>query len=192
MNNSEIYNLYQQYMHDTINNINCDIMWEGFLRGYLAAQPIKVTICVGIPASGKTTWAEQQVCADEYCVDINRDIVRLEILKERLLLVEDTNMWTVWDWSWEPEVTTRINEKINSALRMHKRHLIFSDTNLNIKYRNMLEATLVSKGIDCSNITLKYFDIDLDTANQRDVNRIHCVGKEVINKLYKQYSELMR
>jgi len=136
---------------------------------------LKVILCVGIVASGKSTWAKGEVNKDPNgTVRVNRDDLRI--------------MMSNYVYSSENEkliVATR-NNIISSALRGGK-NVIVDDTNLNRRNFDDICALVNNLGIECM-VTEKAFYVDLEEAIARNAKRegFALVPEDVIRKMWKQ------
>lgn len=136
---------------------------------------LKVTLTVGIPACGKSTWSKEEVRKDpEGTVRINRDDLR--------------NMLSNYHYS-------ESNEKVVSALKeftlvtalKRGRNVVIDETNLN--KRNFDDVCEIIRGlnIDCL-VMEKPFYVELDEAIRRDNARVGSahVSEEVVKKFWKK------
>lgn len=136
---------------------------------------LKVILCVGIPACGKSTWSKEEVRKDpEGTIRISRDDLR--------------NMLSNYHYS-------ESNEKLVSSLKEFSliqglkrgRNVILDETNLN--KRNFDEVCEIVKklNIDCI-VMEKPFYIELAEAIARDNTRTGSahVSEEVVRKFWKR------
>lgn len=135
---------------------------------------VKIILCVGIPASGKSTWTKEEVKRNSNIVRINRDDIRS----------------MMHNYVWSPE-----NEKSVVAVRdfiikqslKNKKDVIVDDCN--ISRRTFDDICKLASGSDthCM-VTEKSFYVDLDEAISRNAKRegVACVLEEVIRKMWKQ------
>jgi predicted kinase len=135
---------------------------------------LKCTVCVGIPASGKSTWAREELKRDPSTVRVNRDELRI--------------MMTNYVYSEENEklvISTR-NHIISSALKTG-RNVIIDDTNINRRNFDDIVKLVNGLGVQCM-VMEKPFFIELDEAISRNTKREGhaCVPEEVIRKMWKQ------
>ena len=142
---------------------------------------MKAIVCVGIPGSGKSTFANE-LCDKEdgdIWIEINRDDVRFSVFNN------DVRDWTKYKFTNKNEtlVTNIINEKIDT-LAKDKFNIICSDTNLNPKYRHAMISKLEGYGYE---VEVKVFHCTLEEAWKRDANREGGVGKDVIYTMYQKY-----
>ena len=138
---------------------------------------MKATICVGISASGKTTWAQlDQQDAD----DINRDFIRFNV-------VCPGTDWSNYKFTnkREQDVTTIQEDMVLDAWK-YGRDVIISDTNLNPKIRNKWQQFLTELGYE---VEIKEFPITLEEAWKRDQLRSNGVGRDVIYTQYQKWLE---
>lgn len=126
-----------------------------------------VFITVGIPASGKTTWARQRALEDDNTTIVCRDDIRLAM-----------GMRTGVD---ENKVTRIHRAQIEAAL-LEGMDVIVADTNINRTFRNRLIKFAHEHGAD---VELVPFWIKLDEAILRDSRRGDLsVGPDVVRKFY--------
>lgn len=136
---------------------------------------LKVILTCGIPASGKSTWAKEEVRRDpDGTVRINRDDLR--------------NMLSNYHYSESNEkmVTSTKSFLLNHSLKKG-RNVIIDETNLNRRNFDDVVATIRDLNIDCM-IMEKSFYIELDEAIARDAAREGSgkVGEEVVRKFWKK------
>lgn len=131
-----------------------------------------LTICVGLPASGKTSWAREQIRKNPKIVRSNRDDLRL-------LLHEGK-----FSKGNEKTVTAMQHAMIREALR-NGQGVICDDTNLNPRTQNQLRAIAT----DCrADIQVQSFtDVRLATCIERDLKRERSVGEQVIRGMWQRY-----
>src|SRR5882724_1879546 len=84
----------------------------------------RLTITLGLPGSGKSTWAKEQSA-----VVVNKDSIRREL---------EAKGW-VWSREAETDVLKIRNERIAKALEDNL-DVISDDTNLAPKHQNVLKA----------------------------------------------------
>jgi len=139
----------------------------------------KATITVGISASGKSTWAEDQCMSNPKTGEVNRDRIR------RQLMEADGKefSWAKWNWKREKEVTA-IADKAIKTFADSGYNLIVSDTNLNPDRLKQLEQRLKTFGYD---VDVKTFPVTLEEAWKRDAARKDGVGHSVIAEQYEKY-----
>ncbi len=136
---------------------------------------LKILILIGIPGSGKSTWAKDYVKYHDDYIRVNRDDFR-EMLKSD----------QVCENKIEDMITGLVNQTIENAL-MKKLNVIVDNTNLKVKYIN----DIIEKFKYSADIDYRVFDVSLDKAIERDSNRDKKVGGSVINKMNKEYKILM-
>ena len=145
----------------------------------------KIILTRGIPASGKSTWAKQEVLKDpEHSVRINRDDLR--------------NMSGKY---WVPEREDYIiacrNQLLNLAICVGFDTIILDDMNLNPK-----DFDYVFTAIDKANKVIKdtknqykieikdFTNVPLDIYIKRDSKRENPIGEKVIRDIFNKYKEL--
>ena len=136
---------------------------------------LKILILIGIPGSGKSTWAKDYVKYNDNWIRVNRDDFR-EMLKTA----------QVCENKIEDMITELVNQTIENAL-MKRLNVIVDNTNLKVKYIN----DIIEKFKYSADIDYRVFDVSIDKAIERDNNREKKVGSLVINKMNKEYKILM-
>ncbi len=132
---------------------------------------MKAIICVGVPASGKSSWAEEYVRNRDNWVIAERDKIRFP---------DGIKDWGNWNWKKERRVTEE-HKKIIKIAAVKGMNVIVSDTNINNSRREQLQEDLEVLGYD---VEIKKFDIELREAIKRDNARAGGVGQSVIVKMY--------
>jgi predicted kinase len=142
-------------------------------------------VLIGIPGSGKTTFARQYQISNPSFHIIERDDARLRMMKEQSIQsIDDIRVdFSKWDWKREPEITEMVYNDITVHFE-HGHNLILSDTNLNVTHRSTLISFLRTTGFDTS---LKFIEIELEIAIQRDSLRQYPVGEKIITELYNDW-----
>lgn len=136
---------------------------------------LKILILIGIPASGKSTWAKEYVRKHANYVRVNRDDFR-SMLKDAAMCENKI----------EDMITSLIFKVIESAL-MKRLNVIVDNTNLKRKYID----EIVERFKYQADIDYQVFDISLNKAIERDKERDAKVGEGVIKKMYENYKILI-
>jgi predicted kinase len=138
---------------------------------------MKVIICRGIPASGKSTWAIQHLKENPNYKRINKDLLRemldnSEYSKSNELIVKATR------------------NSILCTLLLTGHDVILDDTNLHDKDITDITILLKNAGFKVE-VEIKNFDISLATALARNKNRSKVIPEEVICKMYDRWLEII-
>lgn len=133
-----------------------------------------LTMTKGLPASGKSTWAKEEVAKSEGKIKrINKDDLRM-------MLDADT-------WSKEKErllIDVR-NELTKKFLKLGL-SVIIDDTNLAVIHENVLRE--IARSFDAEFIIKDFTDVPISVCIERDAKRgDKSVGKKVITNMYYQY-----
>ena len=135
----------------------------------------KIKILVGVPASGKSTWARKELARNPNVVSVSRDDFRYGLRNSGVT---------------EPKIESMITELVDSTIMKSLSFgldVIIDATNLKKSYIEHF-INLVKHNADVEFIV---FDISLETAIERDKNREKSVGEHVIKKMYKNYKDLL-
>lgn len=137
-------------------------------------------ITVGVPCSGKSTYAKELCEKDDSFIEINRDWIRHNV-------VCPGSDWSNYKFTKkrEQDVTQIQEEMIMDAFAKGK-SVIMSDTNLNEKTRNKLIKVADDLGYE---VEIKEFPISLEEAWKRDANRSNGVGHSVVYQMYQKWLE---
>ena len=136
---------------------------------------LRVLLLVGIPGSGKSTWANHFVLNNPGWVILNRDSYR-KMLKNQYVV----------EPKMEDLITEMFGSAVISALRF-KQNVIIDNTNLKSKYI----LPIIDMVKEYADVEYQIFDCSVDKAIERDNTREKKVGSEVIKKMYKDYINLL-
>lgn len=131
----------------------------------------KIIILKGLPASGKSTWAKEQV--KKYPGQYKR------INKDDLRAMLDGGHYSKGN---EKFIVTVRDLLIMAALNAGK-HVIVDDTNLNPIHESRIRNIVFPDTV----IEVKFFEVDVDEAIRRDAKREASVGRDVILKMYNEF-----
>lgn len=132
---------------------------------------MKVKFLKGIPASGKTTWAKKFCKNNRDWFRVNRDDIRN--MRGEYWIPKDEKLIT--------DIETNI---VLSALSFGK-NVIIDATNITEKYVSRMKANILKKFPDVTFQT-KVFEISLEEAIKRDLERPNSVGEKVIRDFHKR------
>lgn len=135
----------------------------------------KIILTIGIPASGKSTWRRNFLSDNENYVCVSRDDFRYMLRNESFL-----------DSKGEKFISELVEQAIIRAIK-NKYNVIVDQTNVNIK--NL--KPLVEFCEKLADVEFKIFDITKEVALERDSKRERKVGKEVIERMHKNYLDLL-
>lgn len=142
---------------------------------------MKAIVTIGIPASGKSTWAEQY-CHENPAVEINRDNLRMKIFK----------LERYDDYSFSKRNESLVSQEADRLIReaaSNKQSIILSDTNLNEKYRNTLIEKLESLGYD---VEIKLFHIEFfDAVKRAEKRKDKPIPRKVMYDMYRRYMDYL-
>lgn len=145
----------------------------------MTAEPFnaKLILTVGLPGSGKSVWARQQVIDDNglaarypKVLVVERDLIRLELTGD------------MRNHAREMEVTRIAQERVGAAL-WEGCAVIVSDTNLKPRYRN--EWMGLAGRLGASVEVKSFLHVPLEVCIERDAARPNPVGEAVIRRMHK-------
>lgn len=144
-------------------------------------KQLKILFLVGIPSSGKTTYAKKLIKENPNWIRVNKDDIRAMLSrpysKELESLIEDIQINVI---------TNAISRNIN---------IVIDNTNLNNSIKRYI-LHVIEDYCDYTHsnysIDYKYFDIGLEEAIKRDSQRECTVGRDVILKFYNKYKNIIQ
>ncbi len=143
-----------------------------------------VTLTIGVPTSGKSTWANEECVRDRYkTVQLNRDDVRIA-----LFLGSDRSLYNEYTFMNKCEVVVTAVQ-LEGARRAVTAGLnvIISDTNLSAATRRMWKKFAEEHD---SEYVEKFFHISRATADARNLNRDVTIPEDVMDRMYTKYLNL--
>jgi predicted kinase len=135
----------------------------------------ELIICRGIPACGKSTFANAWVKEVYGRVRVNRDDIRFQMYGVYFGLPID-----------EAVVTEVEDAMIRAALKAGV-SVVVDDTNVNPEYLGRIATIGIRHGVK---VTVKNFPIELDEALARNAKRDRKVPEDVIRKMHEQLRSL--
>nr|DAF76818.1 MAG TPA: polynucleotide kinase [Bacteriophage sp.] len=145
----------------------------------------RIILTRGIPASGKSTWAKQEVLKDpEHSIRINRDDLRNMCGK-------------YWVPAREKYITACKGMLLINAINFKFDTIIIDEMNLNPKENGYLKGMVsimndtIKEGQDKYIIEVKDFtNVPLDVCLERDSKRENPIGEDVIRGIFNKYQML--
>lgn len=144
---------------------------QGFIIQNTKVQK-EAVITVGVPASGKSTYAQKLVNTGLW-TEVNRDDIRFR---------GGVKDWTKYSFNPRTEgaVQKKWVKKIDKAIE-NGENIVVSDTNLDPVRTKHLQDKLEAAGY---NVTIKTFDVPFEELLKRDTQREGGVGYEVLLNMY--------
>nr|DAM49250.1 MAG TPA: polynucleotide kinase [Crassvirales sp.] len=145
----------------------------------------RIILTRGIPASGKSTWAKQEVLKDpEHSIRINRDDLRNMCGK-------------YWVPAREHYIEACKGLILISAMNFQFDTIIIDEMNLNPKESGKLKGEIAmvndafKSGQDKYVVEIKDFtDVPLDVCLERDSKRENPIGEDIIKGIFNKYQML--
>lgn len=133
---------------------------------------LTVTILKGLPGSGKSTWAREQVRKNPNGVKrINKDDLRAML---------DDSQYT----GKSEKFIISVRDVLIQHTLAEGKHVIVDDTNLNPIHEEQISILAARYG---ARVEVKEFDIPVEECIKNDLKRLNSVGKDVIMDMYKKY-----
>ena len=145
----------------------------------------RIILTRGIPASGKSIWAKQEVLKDpEHSIRINRDDLRNMCGK-------------YWVPSREKYITACKGTILINAINFKFNTIIIDEMNLNPKENGYLKGMISMMNDTFKDNNDKYIieikdftNVPLDVCLERDSKRENPIGENVIRGIFNKYKEL--
>ena len=148
----------------------------------------KAIVCIGVSASGKSTWTKEFIKKNPNWTEVNRDNIRATILRNKKQV---PFTWKAWNWKWEDEVTEVQWQMINmfavDAVGSVE-GIIISDTNLSAKRNAELKRKLEALGFE---VEFKHFEVSFQEALKRDGQRENGVGAHILGEQFERWHQLV-
>lgn len=135
----------------------------------------QILILVGVPGSGKSTWAKNYIRNNGDWVRVSRDDLRLMLTQQQKV---------------EPKMEDMINDLMDNMIESSiskGKNVIVDSTNLK---RTLLDGYVTRFGT-IADISYRVFDISLKKAIEQDKNREHSIGEFGVTEHYKKYKILI-
>jgi predicted kinase len=134
---------------------------------------MKLYITVGLPASGKSTWARALVreSTPGSIVRVNKDLLRL--------MLHDG----VYAKGTEKQVLTARDSLVHKFLSAGC-DVVVDDTNFHPAHIARLNELAGRHGAE---VIIRHFDVDVDECIRRDAHRQDSVGEQVIREMAARY-----
>lgn len=145
----------------------------------------RIILTRGLPASGKSTWAKQEVLKDpEHSVRINKDDLR--------------NMsGQYWVPAREDYIKACKSTILINAINFKFNTIIIDEMNLNPKETGHLKGVISMMNETIKDIEDKYIveikdftNVSLDVCLERDSKRENPIGEDVIRGIFNKYKDL--
>lgn len=137
-------------------------------------KELEVVLYIGIPASGKSTYAKEFISKNPNYVIVSRDNFRYSLMNKGFC---------------EPKVEDMITELVDYTILnslKHNLNVIVDNTNLKVKHIKHFIDLVHER----ANVSFRVFDVPVKTCLERDNLRERKVGEDVINRMYKDYVNL--
>ncbi len=130
---------------------------------------LELILTRGIPASGKSTWAKTWVLAGRNRVRVNRDDIRMQLFNK--------------EFGVDELAVTAVEDAMVDAALKAGNSVVVDDCNIQRKYINRLAAIGHKHN---ARVSVKQFNLDVQTALTRNANRSRVVPPEVIRDMHKR------
>jgi len=135
----------------------------------------EIIVLVGLPGSGKDTWALEQM--KKYPGRYKR------ITKDLIREMVDNSEFSVNN----EKITLEIRDDIVKKLLYKGYSVILSDTNFPVGGKHYKRMCEIAKLVGDVRVWEKFFDIDIKECKRRNSNRLRVVPEHVIDNMYNKY-----
>lgn len=144
----------------------------------------EVIITVGVPGSGKSTWARELIAKDASFARVNRDSIRE--------MMGDKSQWQTQSFEM---LVSKIQKRIVAGYLAGRMNIVIDDCNVSkqtyLEIRSWIQEYVDGNGIPIA-FKMKVFKTAYDVCVERDANRDRTVGVEVIDKMHRRFSNGVR
>lgn len=144
----------------------------------------EVIVTIGIPGSGKSTWAKEHIAKNTSYARVNRDSIRE--------MMGDTSLWQTESFE---ALVTKIQKRIVMGYLANRMNVVIDDCNTNKRtcdaIRGWVQEYVDGNGIPVGFRT-KVFKTAYDVCVERDQNRDRTVGVNIIDKMTKLFNNGIR
>lgn len=137
-------------------------------------------VTIGIPSSGKSTWADQFVSERENWIKIERDEIRM-----RLFGLDDYSQYR--HEKDNEQLVTNCFDQLLQVCSDGNLNVVISDTNINPKFRMQLFMKLEEHGY---NVKIRKFCVSLEEALDRNKHRENkFIPEHIIESMFNRMKE---
>jgi len=135
-------------------------------------MPSRLILTIGLPGSGKSTWAQGQAAKGLVDLVIERDIIREQLTGDRR------------NHTQEPLVTRAHFSQVKWSLQAG-RTVVVADTNLKRRYTREWKRLAEECGAEYEEVS--FMHVPVTECIRRDAERDNPVGEEVILRMWKSW-----
>ncbi len=140
------------------------------------AIPVPLLMLVGIPGSGKSTWARDFVLAHHGYRIVSTDALRAQLYGDEAVQGDWLRIWQ--------QVVTQWRQAIAAIHQGSLEGVIYDATNARRRYRR--EAIAAARQTGFTSITLIWFNLPLSLALERNRGRSQPVPADIIATMHRQ------
>jgi predicted kinase len=140
---------------------------------------IRLTLLIGLPGSGKSTWARQLITENPQRLLISTDGIRAQLFGEEIIQGD-------WLLVWQ-EVESQLRTAVAKISSGEAKTAIYDATNVVRKSRR--EAIALARTTGFTHITGVWFDLPLEVCLERNQQRDRQVPSEVILQMNRQLQD---
>ncbi len=137
---------------------------------------IPLGILIGLPGSGKSTWAGQFVTAHPDYQIVSTDDIRASLYGDAASQGDWLQIWA--------QVLAAWHQGVAAILQGDLAGILYDATNTRRRHRR--EAILAARRLGFTHITFYWFDVSLSTALERNRLRSRQVPGAVIERMHRQ------
>jgi predicted kinase len=140
---------------------------------------MKAYILVGLPASGKSSWAREHVAQNPNTVIVNNDTFRLEYMDREKIA------------KWTPQVEDYVRSQRELAIvtaRHRKMDCVVDNTHMNPKTRKQIVEFCEKLGFEVELVDFQHVSVEECVQRDRLREGRARVGEKVIRDMYRKFS----
>jgi predicted kinase len=130
---------------------------------------LKLILTLGLPASGKTTWAREYIAGHNDTVNLCKDDLRLQLPNSKK----------------REKYVLQVRDLLTEHYLSLGFSVIWSDTNLNPIHKARAED--LAKKYEAKVVMQDFTHVSMEECIERDLKRLNSVGARVIQQMYYDY-----
>lgn len=139
-----------------------------------------LTVCYGLPGSGKSTWASEQADTNDNTIRVNRDSIRTMFY---------SNYGVYWTKPQLEDLVTAIERTAVRTALSQGLNVIVDATNFGKSFKNWTKLAFdvsqsTGRGIG---VQMKRFDTPIEVCIERDSKRPYPVGADIIRSMHERF-----
>lgn len=142
----------------------------------ISTAPVPLILLIGLPGSGKSTWAKNFVFQHPAYHWVSTDSIRARLHGDEAEQGDWLTIWRTVQAQWRTDVAAIRQGQLAGTL--------YDATNVRRRYRR--DAIALARQIGYTHITACWFDVPLEICLHRNRHRSRQVPEEIIYRMHRQ------